>query len=103
MNGYNHVVLVGQLASDPEEKAGKVRFTLAVSTGKKKDDDKTQVDFINVVACNNLGKLCSEYLEKGRRVLVDGELKVSGYELHNQKKWRTEVQAENITFLQDNK
>ncbi|MFA5927958.1 MAG: single-stranded DNA-binding protein [Candidatus Margulisiibacteriota bacterium] len=103
MTGYNHITLVGNLTKDPEQKkfenSSKVNMRLAVGGSKKKEDGSVPVDFIDVVAWNKLGELCIEYLEKGRRVLVDGKLHIHEYEQDSQKKWRTEVQADNVTFL----
>ncbi|MFH1428661.1 MAG: single-stranded DNA-binding protein [Candidatus Margulisiibacteriota bacterium] len=103
MTGYNHITLVGNLTKDPDLKeVGEHKLAslcLAVNGKRKKDDGSYPVDFINVVAWNKLGELCSEYLEKGRRVLVDGKLHIKEYEQDNQKKWTTEVHADNVTFL----
>ena len=108
MTGYNHVVLVGNLFEDPklnvlnQERKGNFAsctMRLAVSGKRKKDDGSYPVDFINVVAWDKLGELCSEYLEKGRRVLVDGKLHIREYEQDNQKKLITEVHADNVTLL----
>lgn len=88
--GYNHITLVGDLANDPETK-----FVLAVS-GRKKEDGTIPVDLLNIVCNGNLGELCQEHLEKGRRVLIDGKLQIretSG------RHWVTEVVADNVTFL----
>ena len=103
MPGYNHITLVGNLTKDPElKKAGEsVRssFALAVNGNYKKEDGSSPVDFINVVAWGKLAETCSEYLEKGKRVLVDGQLHIREYEKDSQKKFFTEVCADKITFL----
>ncbi len=101
MAGYNHITLVGNLARDPELKeAGENKTVMCLAVnGRKREDGSAPVDFINVVACNKLGELCVEYLEKGRRILVDGKLHIREYETDNQKKWVTEVYADNVTFL----
>ena len=102
MSGYNHITLVGNLANDPETRmAGDIPisvFRLAVN-GRKKEDGTSPVDFINIVAWRKLGDLCTEYLEKGRRILVDGKLHINEYEKDKKKNWIAEVHADNVTFL----
>ena len=103
MSGYNHVTLVGNLTRDPELKgegeSTRASMCLAVSGKKHKESGKQQVDFIPIIAWQKTAELCTEYLEKGRRVLVDGKLHIHEYEQDSQKKWRTEVHASNVTFL----
>jgi len=103
MNGYNHITLIGNLTKDPEKKdLGdfiKANFCLAVNGNRKKEDGSYPVDFINVVTWRKLAEHCVEYLEKGRRILVDGRLHIREYEKDDQKKWITEVHADNVTFL----
>ena len=89
MTGYNHITLVGNLTKDPEKKeteeSSRTLLRLAVN-GRKRDNGSEPVDYINVVAWRKLGDLCSEYLEKGRRILVDGKLHINEYTQDNKKK-----------------
>ncbi len=102
MKDYNHVTLVGNLARDPEaKKCGehtKTSFVVAVSRDMKRNG-KTECDFIHVNAWGKLGEVCNDYLKKGKKVLVDGKLQISSYESDNEKKWFTEIIADNIRFL----
>ncbi|MEI7941899.1 MAG: single-stranded DNA-binding protein [Candidatus Riflemargulisbacteria bacterium] len=43
--------------------------------------------------------MSGEYLKKGRKVLVDGRIQVRSYEVDKQRRWITEVIAENLKFL----
>jgi single-strand DNA-binding protein len=114
MNGYNHITLVGNLTADPESKAFEASrsdgdgnrqstrtfFALAVNGPRKKDKGPAPVDFINVVTWGKLAELCSEYLKKGKRILVDGQLHIREYQNKEKKtNWFTEVHADNVTFL----
>ena len=69
----NQVILLGRLTRDPEQRttaSGKnvVSFSIAVSRATQDD----QADFFNVTAWEKLGDLVMQYLNKGRRVLVQG-------------------------------
>ena len=77
---YNKVVLVGNLARDPESrKAGDhtvTEFSVAVNSLGKKE----QTTFINIQTWNKVAENCAKYLKKGSRVLVDGELRQDTWE-----------------------
>jgi single-strand DNA-binding protein len=47
----------------------------------KKATDPTQqnVDFINIVAWQNLAEICGKYLEKGKLIYVEGRLQIRSY------------------------
>jgi single-strand DNA-binding protein len=102
MSSYNHVTLVGNLVKDPDTKKvgkqSKTDFTLAVERYAGKDKE-VEVDFFNVVSWGKLAEISGEYLKKGRKVLVDGRIQVRSYEVDKQRRWITEVIAENLKFL----
>ena len=101
--GYNHVTLVGNLVRNPEVtkvgKKSKTTFTLAVERYAGKDNEP-EVDFFNIVTKGKLADICGEYLKSGKKVLVDGRIQVRSFECEDkQRRWITEVIAENIKFL----
>src|ERR1043165_3958728 len=82
MADYNSVVLLGRLSRDPELKyapSGAPVCTFSVATNQhytKSDGQKAQaVTFVDVTAWRRLAELCSQFLRKGREVLVSGVLK----------------------------
>ena len=102
MSGYNHVTLVGVLVTDPEieniGKKTKAIYQIGVDRYCGKDK-KSEVDFFNIVSWGKLAEITNEYLEKGKRVLVDGRIQVRSSEEDGKRRWITEVVAENIKFL----
>jgi single-strand DNA-binding protein len=62
-------------------------------------DRKDSVEFHDVVAWGKLGELVSNYLTKGRKVLVVGRLQTRTWEADGVKKQRTEIVANDINFL----
>lgn len=102
MVDYNHVTLVGNLTQNPEtKKVGKrtkTDFIIAINRYVGKDEPD-KVDFFNIVTWGNLAGICKDYLSKGRKVLVDGKIQVRSYQKNNEKKWFTEIVADNIKFL----
>lgn len=107
--GYNKIILMGNLARDPDvrytpNKQKVARITVAVGREwKKRDTNEKQshTDFINVVCWQFLADLCDSYLKKGRPVHLEGRLSVRDYydQKTGQRKWTTEVIAENIVLL----
>lgn len=110
--GFNKVILMGNLARDPETRYGTdrracTRFTVAVNnTWKDKSGEKQEsVDFINIVVFGPMAESCEKYLSKGRPVLVEGRLHTSSYEAKDGtgKRYSTDVIASGVTFLGGNK
>lgn len=106
--GFNKVVLMGNLARDPEvrytvDKRAWVRFTIAVgySWKNKAGEYQDATDFIPVVAWGPLADRCGRYLKKGSAVLVDGKLRVRSFEAKDGsgKKYSTEVEAGDVMFV----
>ncbi|BDU49606.1 single-stranded DNA-binding protein [Haliovirga abyssi] len=98
----NIAILVGRLTSDPELKYGQsgkafAKFSLAVA----RTFNRNEVDFINCVAFGKTAELIAEYLRKGNKAGVQGEIRVSSYEnSEGQKIRRTEIIVGNIEFLE---
>lgn len=107
--GFNKVILMGNLARDPDirhtpSKQKVARITVAVGRqwkNKATGELQTQTDFIPVVAWAFLADICDRYLRKGKPVLVEGRMQVREYEDSKSggRKWATEVIAENLTML----
>ena len=96
----NNVILLGRLVEDPEVRytqsgTAVVNFTMAVDRpGKDKG-----TDFIPIVAWNKLAEIIGNNLSKGRRTLIEGNLRVSSYEKDGQQRRKTEVVAEKMFFV----
>ncbi|EHQ92165.1 single-stranded DNA-binding protein [Desulfosporosinus youngiae] len=101
----NRVVLIGRLTKDPELRytptgVAVANFTLAVDRNYKNAQGERETDFINCVVYRKLAELSAEYLAKGKMAAVDGRIQVRSYTGNDdQKRWVTEVIAENVRFL----
>lgn len=103
---YNKVVLIGNLTADPE-----LRYTpqgtplcnlrIAVNTRYKKDgENQEEVLFIGVTVWGKQGESCSQYLSKGRPVLVEGRLQEQRWTTdEGQQRSKMVVIAQNVRFL----
>ena len=102
----NKAYIIGNLTRDPELKAlpsGTKVCSFSIATNRSyKDKDgerKDTVDFHNVVAFAKLGELSAQYLKKGQQALVEGRIQTRSWDAANgEKKYRTEIIAENIQF-----
>ena len=103
----NKVVLMGRLARDVDARqtqSGKTvaRFTLAVDRRQGKNTQGQQTaDFLNIVAWERLADFCSNYLQKGTKILLEGQLQSRSYEAQDgSKRYVTEVVARDIEFAE---
>lgn len=105
----NKVILIGRLTKDPTEhntQSGHkaVRFTLAVDRNRKDANGNKQADFISVVAWDKLADLISKYCKKGKEIAIVGRLQTGSYTGQDgQKKYTTDVVAEEVQLLADPK
>jgi single-strand DNA-binding protein len=108
MADYNSVVLLGRLARDPELKyapSGAPVCTFSVATNQhytKSDGEKAQsVTFVDVTVWRRLAELCSQFLKKGRQVLVSGSLKQERWvdKKTQQPRSRLKVLAREVKFV----
>src|SRR5579863_10255075 len=100
MGNYNRIILVGNLVRDPEIRyvqsgSPVTKFTIAVNRRTKQDDS---VDYIDVVAWDNLAETSNTYLRKGMPILVEGRLTIRPYESKSGEKHKAAEVV--ISFMQ---
>ena len=107
MSGVNKVILVGNVGKDPEVKyleggVAVAKFSLATSesykdrtTGEKVD----QTEWHNIVMWRGLAEVAEKYVRKGKKLYIEGKLKTRSYGEENNKKYFTEVVADNMVML----
>jgi len=103
---YNKIILIGRLTRDPEIRStvsgsNVANFSLAVDRQSKNNND---VDFINIVAFGRQADFASNYLEKGKLILVEGQLRINKWTDRNDVKRETaEVWANRMAFMETKK
>lgn len=99
----NKIELLGRLTKDVEmkqTKTGKKVATFTIAVAKNKEN----AIFVNILAFDKLGEIAEKYLKKGRQVVIVGSLNIRDYEDKEGKKhYVTEVLAENLYFVGNNK
>jgi single-strand DNA-binding protein len=108
MSGVNRVILLGRLGGDPEVKTLTNGMTIAnfsVATSKEWKDDsgekQSKTEWHRIVAFKKTAELVGKYLAKGRQVYVEGELQTRSWEKDGEKKYATEIVAQNVQFISD--
>jgi len=103
---YNKVILIGRLTRDPEIRStttGKnvANMTIAVD---RKQKNNNEVDFINIVAFGGTADFAKNYLEKGKLILIEGQLRINKWTDRNDiKRESGEIWANIITFMETKK
>lgn len=99
----NNIILIGRVATNIElrisEKTTYTRFNLAVKRQGKKDT----ADFIPCVAFGKKAETIKEYIKKGNKIAIQGQLLMSEYEVKGEKKKTFDVYVESMEFLEPKK
>lgn len=97
----NITMLVGNLTRDPEKVEGQdlTKFTIAVNENFTKADGTRPVQYYNVAVWNKLSQNCLTYLKKGSKVAICGKFQTRSYEKDGEKKYVTEIVANEIEFI----
>ena len=101
------MVLIGRLTRDPELRfiagSGKAVATFAIAVDRPFAKEKT-ADFFNVVVWGKPAENTANYQRKGSQECVKGHLQSRSYEdKTGQKRYVTEVIADNVEFLGNRK
>ena len=102
----NKVILVGNLGADPDVKttaSGNTVATLSIATSERfKDRDgnaQERTEWHRVVVWGKTAELAAKYLQKGRKVYVEGRIQTRSWDDNGTKRYATEVVADQVTFL----
>ena len=105
MKGVNQWIGIGTLGRDPETRMlpngdAVTSFSIACNDSYTKDGKKVEsVEWVNLVAFKRLAEIAGEYLRKGSRVYVSGQLKTRNWEKDGQKHYKTEVVLRELQML----
>jgi single-strand DNA-binding protein len=106
----NKVMIIGNLGADPEMRytpSGKAVTTFRVAVTRRwnsQDGPHEETEWFSIETWDKLAEICSQSLAKGRSVYVEGRLRTRSWEGQDgQKKYRTEVIANTVTFLDSNR
>lgn len=105
----NKVMFIGNIVNDPELRTtagGQNVTSFRIATNRRWKNQNTgelqeEAQFHNIVAWGKLAEICSQYMNKGMRVFIEGRLTHRSWDDQQtgQKRYMTEVVAENAIML----
>ena len=100
----NKYIALGNLTKNPETKeVGDYQVTtfgLAVNDVIYKNKEKQQlVTYIDIETWGKQAENCAKYLAKGKKVLVEGKLRLNAWEKNGEKRSKLYCIGDKITFL----
>lgn len=107
-NDINRVILIGRLTRDIELKSTNnggqlARISLASNRSiynKSSGESKEEVGFFDCVAFGKQAETMAKYLQKGRRVCIEGSLRWSSWEgTDGKKQSKVEIAVDQFQFL----
>ena len=102
---FNQITLIGHVGNPPETRdaSGTQITKFSVATNKrwkdKSGNPQEETQWHNVVTFGRLAEIVAQYVGKGSRVFVQGELRHNKYEKDGETKYFTEVAAQTVNFL----
>ncbi|SVC46795.1 uncharacterized protein METZ01_LOCUS299649, partial [marine metagenome] len=105
--GINKVIIVGNLGRDPETRfmpSGGAVTNVSVATSKswrdrESGEQKERTEWHRVVFFNRLAEIAGEYLKRGSKIYLEGELRTREWEREGQKHYTTEIVANEMQML----
>lgn len=105
--GVNKVILIGNLGRAPEVRympSGGAVANVSIATTKQWRDresgeQRERTEWHRLVFFNRLAEIAGEYLRRGSKVYVEGELRTREWEKDGQKHYTTEVAVNEMQML----
>ena len=105
MASFNKCILIGNLTADPELKqtpSGVSTCTFSIAVNRKMAKNN-ECDFITIVTWRQTAEFVTRYFKKGSPILVCGQLQVRSWtDNQGQKRYATEVVADEVSFVSSN-
>lgn len=101
----NKVILIGNLTDRPEAfttQSGIVRSTFKIAVQRRFTNAQgvREADFLPVIAWRQTAEFCNKYLDKGRKVAVEGSIQTRSYDAQDgTKRYVTEIIADHVEAL----
>lgn len=101
----NRVMLIGNLAKDPEltttnNGVSLCKFTIAVPRRFAGTDGEREADFLPIIVWRGQADNCYKYLKKGSKAAISGSVQTRSYEGQDgTRRYMTEIVADEVEFL----
>lgn len=104
MKSVNKVTLIGAVGKDPEiryTQAGMAIASFSLATSKKNKDKADVTQWHNIVAFQKTAELIEQYVKKGSKLYIEGEIQYQEYEKDGEKRYATKIVINDMAFLGD--
>lgn len=104
MASFNKVILIGNMAADPELKQTQgglsvCSFSIGINRRFSKEGEQA-CDFITIVAWRQQAEFVCKYFHKGQPILICGQLQTRTWtDNQGNKRYATEVVADEVSFV----
>ena len=102
-DGLNKVLLFGNLGADPElrvtpggQSVLKLRMATTESYLDRNNTRQERTEWHSITIWGKRGDALAKFLSKGDKVFIEGSIRTSTYEKNGEKRYRTEIVANNI-------
>jgi single-strand DNA-binding protein len=109
MKDLNKIMLIGRLGKDPtmiSTKTGVSMTQFSLATSRKFRDSKSEDGVLReetvwhqVVVFGKTAEHCQQYLKKGSRAFIEGNLKTRKFEKDGKERYISEIHADDVSFL----
>ena len=97
--GVNKAIILGNLGQDPEVKfmpSGEAVANLSIATSeswkdKQTGEPKEKTEWHRVVVFGKLAEIAGEYLKKGSKIYIEGQIKTRKWQKEGQDQYITEI------------
>tara|TARA_R110002126_G_scaffold192119_3_gene340298 strand:+ start:263 stop:847 length:585 start_codon:yes stop_codon:yes gene_type:complete len=105
--GVNKAIIVGNVGGDPETKympSGGAVTNITIATSESWKDKQTgqtveKTEWHRVVFFNKLAEIVAEYVRKGSKLYIEGQLRTRNWEKDGVKHYTTEIVASEMQML----
>ena len=105
--GINKVILIGNLGQDPETRVlpkgcAVTNVSLATTESwrdRESGEQRDRTEWHRIVFFRRLAEIAGEYLKKGSKVYIEGQLRTRQWEREGQKHYTTEIVANEMQML----
>jgi single-strand DNA-binding protein len=106
MSGFNKVILMGNLVTDPIVRqlpsgtsVADLRLAISENYKNKSGENIENVCYVDIIVWARQAETCGQYLSKGSPVFVEGKLQLDEWEKDGQKYSKIRVRAANVRFM----
>jgi single-strand DNA-binding protein len=107
MAGINKAIILGNVGKDPDVRSTQsgsqvVNLSIATSetwTDKNTGQKKEATEWHRVVFFGKLADIVAQYVKKGSKLYIEGQIKTRSWEQDGQKRYVTEIVGKEMQFL----